>query len=185
MLVWCVNCLAEYPSRLTNFPVKTNLYATLSQHPFSIRVHWYPMAVSGLPILLPNVTVRFLATTYYPPVFAYSRREFPPGITNPAIRRLAYRGGVKGISGLIYERNLSKSALRMSSGTSSRIPSTRNGVQTDLHESIRCHAALKENCCCFGLCSQTFWLYPLCFWCMTALLLRYFDVLFTTEPTQP
>ena len=29
--------------------------------------------------------------------------KFAPGITKPAIRRLARRGGVKRISGLIYE----------------------------------------------------------------------------------
>ena len=46
-------------------------------------------------------------------------RDNIQGITKPAIRRLARRGGVKRISGLIYEetRGVLKYSLRMSSVT--------------------------------------------------------------------
>mmetsp|Transcript_42972 Transcript_42972/g.97758 ORF Transcript_42972/g.97758 Transcript_42972/m.97758 type:complete len:141 (+) Transcript_42972:378-800(+) len=46
-----------------------------------------------------------------PPQFSARQHPFParqhPGITKPAIRRLARRGGVKRISGLIYEETRS------------------------------------------------------------------------------
>jgi len=59
--------------------------------------------------VVPNVTARFFATTSkvrhchhvlpYNPTYTL----YTTGITKPAIRRLARRGGVKRISGLIYE----------------------------------------------------------------------------------
>lgn len=56
----------------------------------------------------PSVTVRFFATTsrvcLLGPSVAFENLHFRSlGITKPAIRRLARRGGVKRISGLIYE----------------------------------------------------------------------------------
>ena len=135
--VWCVNRLAEYPFRLTNFPVRTNSYASPSQHLLdpvseSTGIQWLSVTFPMFPYYFQTspqdswgqhtIRLKYLAC---------SRCEFPLGIAKPAIRRLACRGGVKGISGLIYEETRmtsSKSSLRMSSGTSSRIPSTRNGV---------------------------------------------------------
>merc|ERR1711959_568223 len=54
-------------------------------------------------------------------------RDNIQGITKPAIRRLARRGGVKRISGLIYEetRASSRSSSRTSSVMPSPTPSTR------------------------------------------------------------
>merc|ERR1712210_442062 len=56
-------------------------------------------------------------------------RDNIQGITKPAIRRLARRGGVKRISGLIYEetRGFSRFSWRMSSGTPSPTQSTPRG----------------------------------------------------------
>lgn len=55
----------------------------------------------------PSVTVRFFVTTSRVsgilPLLLYGLLIVRPGITKPAIRRLARRGGVKRISGLIYE----------------------------------------------------------------------------------
>merc|ERR1711959_555223 len=48
-------------------------------------------------------------------------RDNIQGITKPAIRRLARRGGVKRISGLIYEET--RGVLKVSSRTSSVMPS--------------------------------------------------------------
>jgi histone H4 len=53
----------------------------------------------------PSATAKFFATTSRV-CFLYFSLTLPytsPGITKPAIRRLARRGGVKRISGLIYE----------------------------------------------------------------------------------
>ena len=57
-----------------------------------------------------SATVRFFVTTLRVSLFCCLRYEqdklniqFISGITKPAIRRLARRGGVKRISGLIYE----------------------------------------------------------------------------------
>ena len=58
-------------------------------------------------------------------------RDNIQGITKPAIRRLARRGGVKRISGLIYEENpweFSKYSLRMSSVMQSPTPSIAKSV---------------------------------------------------------
>ena len=56
-------------------------------------------------------------------------RDNIQGITKPAIRRLARRGGVKRISGLIYEetRGVLKVFLEMSSVMLSPTPSTPRG----------------------------------------------------------
>ena len=56
-------------------------------------------------------------------------RDNIQGITKPAIRRLARRGGVKRISGLIYERPgvSSRSSLKMSSVMPSPTPNTPRG----------------------------------------------------------
>jgi histone H4 len=51
----------------------------------------------------PNVIARFCETTSVRPCFATCSNCQTEGITKPAIRRLARRGGVKRISGLIYE----------------------------------------------------------------------------------
>lgn len=56
--------------------------------------------------MVPSVTARFFATTFRVRRLITGRlaqAHSRPGITKPAIRRLARRGGVKRISGLIYE----------------------------------------------------------------------------------
>jgi hypothetical protein len=57
--------------------------------------------------VVPSVTARFFVITFRvsPVSFTYLVVMTHPnlGITKPAIRRLARRGGVKRISGLIYE----------------------------------------------------------------------------------
>jgi histone H3/H4 len=58
--------------------------------------------------VVPNAIARFSVTTSKVRAYSgYSRRAADlydaSGITKPAIRRLARRGGVKRISGLIYE----------------------------------------------------------------------------------
>ena len=56
--------------------------------------------------VVPSVTARFFVITFRvsPVSFTYLVVTHPNlGITKPAIRRLARRGGVKRISGLIYE----------------------------------------------------------------------------------
>jgi hypothetical protein len=55
------------------------------------------------------------------PVTSHARPTFPcpAGITKPAIRRLARRGGVKRISGLIYEETRGVLKVRDNSGISS------------------------------------------------------------------
>ena len=61
-------------------------------------------------------------------------RDNIQGITKPAIRRLARRGGVKRISGLIYEET--RGVLKVSPRTSSATPSPTRKRQSSWEATI-------------------------------------------------